>query len=201
VILARPTKSEMLFVQIVGRALRLAKDKSDALIFDHANIHIGSKDSLGFVTDIHHEHLDNGTQRKAQAPRERPKLRECSNPDCRFVQPVKFPKCMACGFQPERKSEIEVKEGELFELGAKQTKKSQVSQQEKQRWYSAFFRLAGERGYKRKWPDAKFRDKFGHWPRGLDERAGSVDPDIRSWIKSQDIRYAKRRQHVPEARL
>jgi DNA repair protein RadD len=35
IILARPTKSEMLFVQIIGRGLRTATGKSDCLILDH----------------------------------------------------------------------------------------------------------------------------------------------------------------------
>ncbi|MFS6779594.1 DEAD/DEAH box helicase, partial [Staphylococcus aureus] len=36
-ILARPTRSEMLFVQIIGRALRTADGKEDALILDHSD--------------------------------------------------------------------------------------------------------------------------------------------------------------------
>jgi DNA repair protein RadD len=56
IILARPTKSEMLFVQMVGRGLRTAPGKADCLILDHSDNHT----RLGFVTDIHHDHLDDG---------------------------------------------------------------------------------------------------------------------------------------------
>jgi superfamily II DNA or RNA helicase len=48
VILARPTKSEILFVQMIGRGLRTADGKDDCLILDHSDNHI----RLGFVTDI-----------------------------------------------------------------------------------------------------------------------------------------------------
>jgi superfamily II DNA or RNA helicase len=56
IILARPTKSEMLFVQIVGRGLRTAEGKDDCLILDHSDIR------LGFVTDIHRDKLNEGRE-------------------------------------------------------------------------------------------------------------------------------------------
>ena len=56
IILARPTKSEMLFVQMIGRGLRTADGKADCLILDHSDNHL----RLGFVTDIHHDKLDDG---------------------------------------------------------------------------------------------------------------------------------------------
>jgi DNA repair protein RadD len=59
IVLARPTKSEILFVQIIGRGLRPAKGKEDCLILDHSDTHL----RLGFVTDIHHEVLDDGRPR------------------------------------------------------------------------------------------------------------------------------------------
>jgi DNA repair protein RadD len=40
VILARPTKSEILFVQIIGRGLRTAEGKDDCLILDHSDTHL-----------------------------------------------------------------------------------------------------------------------------------------------------------------
>jgi superfamily II DNA or RNA helicase len=45
-VLARPTKSEILFVQIVGRALRTAEGKDHALILDHSDNHL----RLAFTT-------------------------------------------------------------------------------------------------------------------------------------------------------
>ena len=46
--MCRPTKSDMLFVQIIGRGLRTAKGKDHCLILDHSDNHL----RLGFVTDI-----------------------------------------------------------------------------------------------------------------------------------------------------
>ena len=67
IVLARPTKSEILFVQIVGRGLRTAEGKEDCLILDHSDTHL----RLGFVTDIHHEVLDDGRPRAKAKPADR----------------------------------------------------------------------------------------------------------------------------------
>jgi DNA repair protein RadD len=48
IILARRTKSEMFFVQIIGRRLRPAADKDHCLILDHSD----TTSRLGFVTDF-----------------------------------------------------------------------------------------------------------------------------------------------------
>jgi superfamily II DNA or RNA helicase len=63
IVLARPTKSEMLFVQIIGRGLRPAADKDYCLILDHSD----TTSRLGFVTDIHHDELDDGDRRPSTA--------------------------------------------------------------------------------------------------------------------------------------
>ena len=67
IILARPTKSEMLYVQMIGRGLRTAEGKADCLILDHSDNHT----RLGFVTDIHHEELDDGEPKRRSASRTR----------------------------------------------------------------------------------------------------------------------------------
>jgi superfamily II DNA or RNA helicase len=60
VILARPTKSEILYTQIIGRGLRTAHGKDHCLILDHSDTTL----RLGFVTDIHHTTLDDGAKKK-----------------------------------------------------------------------------------------------------------------------------------------
>ena len=58
IILARPTRSEMLYVQMVGRGLRVNPGLDDCIILDHA----GNALRLGLVTDIHHTSLEFGRQ-------------------------------------------------------------------------------------------------------------------------------------------
>ena len=65
IILARPTRSEILFVQMIGRGLRTAKGKADCLILDHSDNHL----RLGFVADIHHGQLEDQYQRQKAEPK------------------------------------------------------------------------------------------------------------------------------------
>ena len=93
IVLARPTKSEMLFVQIIGRGLRPAADKDYCLILDHSD----TTSRLGFVTDIHHDELDDGDRRPSTA-RDRLKLpKEC--PMCACLRPPTTNVCPNCGFE------------------------------------------------------------------------------------------------------
>jgi superfamily II DNA or RNA helicase len=45
---------------MIGRGLRTADGKDDCLILDHSDNHI----RLAFVTDIHHDELDDGRERQ-----------------------------------------------------------------------------------------------------------------------------------------
>ncbi|MGK5721999.1 DEAD/DEAH box helicase, partial [Proteus mirabilis] len=55
IIYARPTKSEIRWVQCLGRGLRTAKGKDKCLIFDHS----GSVHLLGFPDEIEYDDLQN----------------------------------------------------------------------------------------------------------------------------------------------
>jgi DNA repair protein RadD len=91
--LARPTKSEMLFVQMIGRGLRTAPGKQDCLILDHSDTTL----RLGFPADIHHEHLDDGKERAKPTASTEGLPKKC--PECAFLKPPKLARCPSCGFE------------------------------------------------------------------------------------------------------
>jgi superfamily II DNA or RNA helicase len=188
-ILARPTKSEMLYVQIIGRALRLASGKADAIILDHSDTTL----NLGFVTDIHHEKLSDGSERKASASRrpERPapKPKEC--PSCSYLKPVGVHKCPSCGFAPHRVQDVQTVQGELAHLGGKQIK---ASMDDKRRWYAMLLWHEDFKKYKMGWAANKYREKFGVWPNGLDVTPIQPDVQVGNWIRSTQIRWIKGRE-------
>lgn len=197
-ILARPTRSESLFTQIIGRALRPASGKDHALILDHSDTTL----RLGFVTDIHHDKLDDGQPKKASGGKreaETPLPKEC--PNCAFLKPARVSVCPACGHKPERQSDVETADGELVELGAGQASKSKAvaDQATKQRWYSSLIAIGQERGYASGWAANKYREKFDVWPRGLSDQAINPSPEVRSWVRSRQIAYAKSRKGGPHA--
>lgn len=188
IILARPTKSQILFTQMIGRGLRTADGKDHCLILDHSDTTL----RLGFVTDIKHGKLDDGTARRNlnEKPARVPK--EC--PKCSFLKPVKVRVCPACGFTPEPKSQVEVDDGELYELTRdKKLKKTEASLDQKQQFYSELVLFAHLRGYKQGWASHAYRDKYKVWPAHQlhDRPARFISPATDSWIISRNIRKAK----------
>jgi DNA repair protein RadD len=183
IILARPTKSEMLFVQIIGRGLRPAKDKDYCLILDHSD----TTSRLGFVTDIHHDELDDG-ERRHGAVRDRIKLpKEC--PMCACLRPPTTNRCPNCGFEAKPVNKVIMLDGELRELD--RNKRSIVNPMEV---YGMLKHIAHARGYIPGWAFHRATEYFGHRPTGFDA-APPCEPsrEILRWEKSRRIAYAKGR--------
>ncbi len=194
IILARPTKSEMLYVQMVGRGLRRTPDgkeeKDHLLLLDHT----GTSLSLGLVEDIHHDTLDDGKKKVSFAgdpPVPKPKI--C--PKCKFLKPPRVHACPACGFAPTKQSKREPVPGELFEISAP-VEHPASAWQIKERWYRMLKHRCLERGYKPGWVAVNFKERFGEWPPR--EWAGLMplepNDEVLSWLLSKIIRYSKRRK-------
>lgn len=108
VVLMRPTKSLALFLQMVGRALRKAEGKDEALIFDHAGLWL---DHDWFDLPISWS-LEGGARRRRLAGRT-VGPRRC--PECKEVRPVREPTC-PCGYEFPTGREIGECDGVLREL-------------------------------------------------------------------------------------
>lgn len=191
VILARPTRSEMLYVQMVGRGLRVNPPMPDCIILDHADNTL----RMGFVTDLSRGELDTGKRGERGASERREALpKECSAPGCGFIKPPKVRECPVCGFTPNAQSEIEEEDGELVEVTPGKAKRAKSTMVDKQRWLAELNYLAMERGYKSGWASQQYRSKFGVWPNQLNRAAMEIaGPEVRSYVRSQQIRYAKSR--------
>jgi hypothetical protein len=175
-------------VQIVGRGLRTSEGKKDLLILDHSDNHL----RLGFVTDIHHEELDDGKPRK---PRSRPREalpRKC--PKCAYLKPPKTPVCPNCGFVSHRQNEIRNAHGVLVELP--RVTAADASKEERERFYRELKHYCDWHEYKPGWAAFKFKEKFGVWPNGLDHLP-PAQPSVAtlSWIRSRQIAWAKSRKN------
>ena len=186
VVLARPTKSEMLFVQMIGRGLRTAPGKSEALILDHADNHF----RMGFVTDIHHDRLLSGREKQHATKQDKgePTPKACGS--CGTLKPPKVHACPSCGFKPERQSDIETEAGELVEFRADKAPKH--NRDEKQRFWSMALYVDAQRSKGGRLAKGLYKGKFGVWPQGLANM--QIEPDLAflGYERSRRIAYAKR---------
>lgn len=191
IILARPTRSEILFTQIIGRGLRTADGKQDCLILDHSDTHL----KLGFVTDIQHKTLNDGKQNESSTQeRDEPLPKECSA--CSYLKPPRVATCPNCGFKPERQSQIEHEAGELEEITSKHQRKlnRNTPAEAKADFYAGLLWHSRSKGYKSGWAAHQFREKFGVWPNAYnDTKPAQPNDDVIGWVVHQNIRKAKRR--------
>jgi DNA repair protein RadD len=184
-ILARPTKSPIRWIQMAGRVLRPYPGKERAIILDHS----GSAARLGYPTDDLPLQLDDGKPNTAGTKRTKERL-PCACPFCSYMRPPGVHACPNCGREPERKSNVEVHAGELVKL----QRKSKASRFDKQSAFSQLLYLADKRGYSDGWVSHKYHILFGVWPRGLSQLHEPASHEMCDWVKSQAIRYAKRKE-------
>ena len=192
-ILARPTKQMGLFRQMVGRVLRPADGKPDAVILDHSGAvyrHGLPEDHVEWTLDVDGRAAA-PVHEKRKAGKE-PALREC--PSCRAVM-VK-PPCGACGWMPEPKARnIDFEEGRLGLVVGGKSRAQAYTNEEKARWYQMLIGEALRRGKKPGWAWYLFRDKFGHEPDRFWERtAFTPTPEVSSFVRSRIIAFAKAKE-------
>jgi superfamily II DNA or RNA helicase len=183
-ILARPTRSLIRYIQMAGRVLRPHETKERALILDHS----GTVIRLGFPTDEFPLELDDGTPRAACASKEREAPLPKACPSCSYVKTAH--KCPVCGFAPERKADVGVKDGELVLLA----KKAKATKMDKQDFYSQLIAIAEAKGYRDGWVAHKYREYFGVWPRGLQDLAAEPTKEVTDFLKHLQIRHAKSKE-------
>jgi DNA repair protein RadD len=192
---ARPTKSRIRFVQTIGRGLRPAEGKDHCLILDHA----GNHRRLGLVTDIGLPVLDDGENIRS-AERQPPTGGELDArfcPECYCVQAPRARECPHCGHRFYAVTLVKERDGELVDFGS--SARGQIVQHDEEKWYRGLLFLqieARSRGkvYKPSWAAVNFKEKFGHWPdRAWIEVPSMPSVEIRNWVRSRQIAFAKAR--------
>jgi superfamily II DNA or RNA helicase len=189
VVLARPTKSLMLFLQMVGRGLRTAPGKADCLVLDHS----GAVHLHGFAHEPRDWTLDGNHELAARGPggaTERGERKRVTCPECRAVF-TGTTTCPECGYRiPPRARDVDVIDGELVEVG-----EHQAHDIDRKAFYRELRALQAERNYSPRWAAAQFRERFGTWPPFAWNDVPTIEPTIatRRWVKAKQIAYAKSR--------
>lgn len=188
-ILARKTKSLIRYLQMLGRILRPFPGAERAMVLDHS----GACEELGYPTDDLPLFLDDGKPRTSSGSdyeeKEVPLPKPC--PKCKFMKPARVHKCPKCGFEPEKQSDIREAEGELKKLD-RDKKKVKATAAEKQQFYSELLGMQAIKGYSDGRLSHLYREKFGVWPSGLQRVACEPSNELKQFIKSRNIAYAKR---------
>ena len=196
--MARPTKSEILFVQIIGRGLRVVDGKSDCIILDHSDNH----SQLGFVTDIHHDELDDGLSTGKSKPKPQEEQlalpKECRECGC-LMSPLVYtcPECGTVRMAPVRVNQVE---GELVEfLSRAKRRKVETARltdtlrdMGHQSIWSQLVWMQKNNGWGRGRASHMYRDIFGVWPKNLFDNF-PVQPtyELQALIRQRNIAYAK----------
>jgi DNA repair protein RadD len=191
-ILARPTKKMGLYRQMIGRVLRPAPGKTDAIIIDHS----GAVFRHGFAEDPVEWTLDPDARAESAKHAARSefgsksRILECTQ--CGGLRTGGEP-CPCCGFLPVAPPRpVPIIDGDL---GLVEGGRAKPASHDRNEWHAMLRYIAAERGYAAGWVAHKFKEKFGAFPRwGVFPEPIEPSVEVRRWVKSRAIAWAKGRQ-------
>lgn len=192
VIMARPLRKSLAeHIQIMGRGLRAdsMNPEKTCIILDHAgNCKRFYSDMMDFFANGAST-LDDGTPRKkSEATKKEVEPLQC--PKCKALHNPR-PSCPECGHEYPRKTNVVHVAGELSEL----TGLPDQSTEHRQSFYSQLLYIQQQRNYNPNFARAKYRDRFGIWPsQSIRNEATMPTLATLNWVRSELIRYAKRRK-------
>jgi DNA repair protein RadD len=194
-ILARPTKQMGLFRQMVGRVLRPAEGKPNAIILDHSGAvyrHGLPEDHIEWTLAVDRRAENPANEKRKRG--EEPKLCEC--PQCHVLM-TGPPPCGHCAWMPapRRGRDTDFTDGELGLVVNGKAQALQHSEGDRIIFFRQLRAVQQMRGYKNGWAAHKFKDRFGHFPPwAYNDLPPAVPTDaVLSWVRSRNIAFAKRR--------
>lgn len=183
---ARPfTKSLSSHIQQMGRVMRPCYGKEFALWLDHSGNYLRFKDDWEDLYQSGVEQLDDGKEKPKKEPtKEEKEAAKC--PKCSHLWPAKSDVCACCGHVRERKNSVEVKPGELIELG--NTMKDDAD--EKRAFYQELLGYCKSKNYQDGWAYYKYVERYGAKPKWAKE---ALQPTMKTlnWILSRKIAHKK----------
>ncbi|EIC23283.1 DEAD/DEAH box helicase family protein [Thiorhodovibrio frisius] len=185
-ILARPTLSEALHMQQLGRVIRTAPGKQDAIILDHA----GNTIRFGLPEHFVIPDLGQGEHQSAKTKRKQKTMATCKS--CHAVIEPGSETCPHCGIdRPLRSADVVYIDGRLGEYGKPTT--GTEDQADRRSWYQAFLWEAESRGIKRGWAFFAFQAKFNAKPAWSWQNLPPLEPtwEQSRWIRHHRIKQAK----------
>jgi superfamily II DNA or RNA helicase len=182
-VIARPTKSLGLWIQMGGRILRPYPGKEKALLLDHA----GCVERHGFIEDPIDWSLDGKKPgaRKREIRKKEKTIMICK--ECSFAFTGNI--CPQCGLEVKfYGKKIATIEAKLEKVKAKR----KYTMDEKRKWYGMIEHERRRLGYAPGWTAHKFRSKMGIWPNAVkDSPVVEPDKEVKDWLTYQRIKWIK----------
>jgi DNA repair protein RadD len=158
-VLARPTLSVGLFLQMVGRVLRPAPGKQQARIHDHA----GSILRHG-LPDQDRDYALDADVRSPPGKEKAPGVRRCKA--CLAVYASDLPACPLCGAVPvgawRRISEVD--DAQVRAVALESIRQVEAPVEVRQAYFAKCMGIAQERNYEPGWASYRYKARFGTWP-------------------------------------
>lgn len=153
--LLRPTASTSLYLQQVGRGLRICEGKTSAIILDHVN----NYKRHGLPDLVREWSLSDGLNKRKHSISSDIAIKRC--PMCFFAHTPAL-KCPNCGYiyRADGKKIHEVA-GELVLLGSEEYRQAEQKELIMADTYEDFIRIEKRRGYKRFWAEKQWLFKSG----------------------------------------
>lgn len=154
-ILLRPTQSESLYLQQVGRVLRKYEGKKRALILDH----VGNCLRHGMPDDDREWSLD-ATKRSKKSKEDQEKASPIKQCEKCYTVHKPAPRCPQCGFLYQvQERQIEHVDGELQEVDPEEVKRKRIAEQKKAKTLEELEAIARQRGYKPGWAKYVYKSR------------------------------------------
>lgn len=178
---ARPfSKSLSSHIQQMGRVMRGAEGKEFALWLDHSGNYLRFRDDWDEVYEAGVEVLDEGKEKAKKEPTEREK-KDSKCPACHALWVGGSDTCYNCGHVRERRNQVSSVAGKMEEL-----KMAAQSHESKQEFWAMMQYYVRNEGWSKGRAANTYRDKFGVWPRGLnDNQIMLPSPEVKKFIRNK----------------
>jgi len=193
-VLARPTKSLGLYMQMVGRVLRPHHSKERAMVIDHS----GAVYINGFIDDEHKWDLGTGIQRK------RPERKDRDTEESIIVCEGCFRTysggniCPSCGQRHKPKSDYMNFIDSQLCLVDKKTRKAENKEKYgegfRKDFYEELMGFAEIQSHDENWAAYKYKQRFNEYPEKGHYVAANPSEQTKQYVKHLNIKAAKSRK-------
>lgn len=199
IVIARPTKSIVLHLQMIGRGMRPKEDGGICLCLDHA----GNVNRLGRADDLYRWRLSVRSQaatnwsRMEESGEEKESVqRECD--DCHHIF-SRSRYCPKCGWEvPFAKRDVATQDADLVPIGKAMAKILPEGWPSHEFFYRMLLHHGVQKGFKPGWARHQFKKKAGVWPPGDWDNLATIPPTkrVKSWVRSREIAYAHVKRNI-----